>query len=122
MSLPRDEWDEKRIDIIGQNGNDGLHYKENYMSDGMTEALRHERPDYSYQIKVKEMTTPTTTTLVIEDMKNREQFGFHKYGKFLSKDTTEDMLQHLYEELLDGAVYIRTLIEQRKHESHSRCC
>ena len=22
-----DDWDEKRIDIIGQNGNDGIHYK-----------------------------------------------------------------------------------------------
>lgn len=21
------EWDEKRIDVVGQNGNDGLHYK-----------------------------------------------------------------------------------------------
>ena len=23
-----DDWDEKRVDIIGSNGNDGLHYKE----------------------------------------------------------------------------------------------
>lgn len=23
----KDPWDEKRIDAIGQNGNDGLHYK-----------------------------------------------------------------------------------------------
>ena len=25
---PSLEWDEQRIDIIGQNGNDGLHYKQ----------------------------------------------------------------------------------------------
>lgn len=26
--LPDDYWDEDRTDVIGQNGNDGLHYKE----------------------------------------------------------------------------------------------
>lgn len=55
-----------------------------------------------------------TTSLVIDDMKKREAFGLQKYGKYLSINTDEDMLQHLYEELLDGAVYIKTLIEQRK--------
>ena len=24
------EWDEKRMDVIGQNGNDGLHYEDEY--------------------------------------------------------------------------------------------
>jgi hypothetical protein len=24
------EWDEKRMDVIGQNGNDGLHYEDQY--------------------------------------------------------------------------------------------
>lgn len=57
----------------------------------------------------------TTTKLVISDMKKREAFGLQKYGKALSKDTDEDMMNHLYEELLDGAVYIRTLMEQRKY-------
>lgn len=26
-TVPSDAWDEKRIDLIGQNGNDGLHYE-----------------------------------------------------------------------------------------------
>ena len=30
---PDENWDDKRIDVIGQNGNDGLHYKENEMSE-----------------------------------------------------------------------------------------
>ena len=25
-AFPREEWDEKRMDVIGQNGNDGDHY------------------------------------------------------------------------------------------------
>ena len=70
--------------------------------------------DFSYLDKVKNYVTPTSTKLVVEDMIKREEFGYNKYGKYLTVDTDENMLQHLYEELLDGAVYIRTLIEQRK--------
>lgn len=51
---------------------------------------------------------------VIEDMRQREEFGYKKYGKYLYVKTNEDMLQHLYEELLDATVYIKTLINQRK--------
>lgn len=56
----------------------------------------------------------TATDMVIKDLKERECFGLQKYGKALTVNTDEDMLQHLYEELLDGANYIRLLIEQRK--------
>jgi hypothetical protein len=72
--------------------------------------------EYSYLDKVKNYVTPTSTKLVVEDMIKRETFGYNKYGKYLTVDTDENMLQHLYEELLDGAVYIRTLIEQRKRK------
>lgn len=58
-------------------------------------------------------STTTTTDYVIEDLKERESFGFKKYGKYLTTKTNEDMLQHLYEELLDASVYIKTLINQR---------
>ncbi len=51
---------------------------------------------------------------VIDDITDREAFGVLKYGKYLTKNTNEDMLNHLYEELLDAVVYIRTLINQRK--------
>ena len=51
---------------------------------------------------------------VIKDIRKREAFGLQKYGKALHKFTDEDMLQHLYEELLDASIYIKTLIEQRK--------
>lgn len=56
----------------------------------------------------------STTKDVIKDMLEREAFGLQKYGKALTVATDEDMLQHLFEELLDGAVYIKTLINQRK--------
>lgn len=52
---------------------------------------------------------------VIKDLQERERFGALKYGKFLTHHTTEDTMQHLYEELLDASCYIRTIIKQRDH-------
>lgn len=81
------------------------------MSDGATEMALEERKQHE---ELTHRAFETSTDLVIRDMARREGFGYHKYGKYLHVNTDEDMLVHLYEELLDGAVYIRTLIEQRK--------
>ena len=53
---------------------------------------------------------------VISDIKERERFGAIKYGKYLTAYTHEDTLQHLYEELLDAVVYIKTEINKRKEK------
>ena len=59
----------------------------------------------------------TSWDKVKEDIDNREKMGYTKYGKYLSVNTDEDMLNHLYEELLDATVYIKTLLMQRsEHE------
>lgn len=50
---------------------------------------------------------------VILDMLNRNEEGAKKYNKYLDESTTEDMLQHAYEEALDLAVYLKTQILQR---------
>ena len=50
---------------------------------------------------------------VIADMWKRNQEGFEKYNRYLQADCPDNMLQHLYEELLDAAVYIKTLINQK---------
>ena len=55
------------------------------------------------------------TNDVIIDLRTREQFGALKYGKFLTHHTTEDTMQHLYEELLDAALYIKTEMKKRVH-------
>lgn len=55
------------------------------------------------------------TNDVIKDLRTREQFGALKYGKFLTHHTTEDTMQHLYEELLDAALYIKTEIKKRNY-------
>jgi hypothetical protein len=62
---------------------------------------------------MKHNTHPNVWDIVINEMRTRSETGYTKYGKYLTKDTDEDMLRHLYEELLDASVYIRTLMEQR---------
>ena len=70
--------------------------------------------------KVKENNPEDSITKdVIKDLQERERFGALKYGKFLTHHTTEDTMQHLYEELLDAACYIRTIIKQRDHAKKS---
>lgn len=68
------------------------------------EALRHIKESHRGD---------STWTYVMDDIKERERFGAMKYGKYLTKHTPEDTLQHLYEELLDAVVYIKTEIMKR---------
>lgn len=53
------------------------------------------------------------TYQIIQDLIKREETGLKKYGVLLH-ESKDDMLQHLYEELLDAAGYIKTLITQRE--------
>lgn len=56
----------------------------------------------------------TATDAVIKDIRAREKMGFKKYNKFLTRNTDENMLQHLIEELYDACVYLKTLQMQRE--------
>jgi hypothetical protein len=83
------------------------------MSDGMTdewlenEHLRNQKEGNK---------ADSITNDVIKDLRTREQFGALKYGKFLTHHTTEDTMNHLYEELLDAALYIKTEMKKRKYK------
>lgn len=52
--------------------------------------------------------------LVIEDLLSRVKKGVETYGEPLKSDNGRDPLVDLYQELLDGAMYIRQELEQRK--------
>jgi hypothetical protein len=87
------------------------------------DSLRAKQMDYTtiYEPKWKEKVngipyqkTKATLPSVIADLASREVRGIGKYGKALDNNTGEDMMQHLYEELLDAAMYIKTLINQRE--------
>lgn len=48
---------------------------------------------------------------VIEDLKSREAKGLKTYGTTLDNAglSQEELMQHLYEELLDAALYIKAI-------------
>ena len=73
-----------RIDVIGQNGNDGLHYE-----DPIVEAVRAK-------------------------MLARSQAGIQKYGTTLERNdlSTREWLIHLQEELMDAANYVERLLRE----------
>lgn len=50
---------------------------------------------------------------VINDLKKREQVGIKKYGTTVDRSdlSIEEWMQHFYEELLDGAVYARKILQ-----------
>jgi hypothetical protein len=57
--------------------------------------------------------SPYIKDLVLEDMKERAEFGLRKYGTHLQAGNGRDALVDLYQELLDAVQYTRLLIFQR---------
>jgi len=47
------------------------------------------------------------TKAVMEDLKSRSDRGFRKYGTTLHQNNHQNMLQHMYEEALDFAQYLK---------------
>jgi len=56
-----------------------------------------------------------TLVYVIADLRDRAEAGFKKYGHGVEA-STDDMMQHAYEEALDLAMYLKTEINRKKRE------
>jgi hypothetical protein len=54
------------------------------------------------------------TRAVISDLSDRAERGLNKYSTTLEQNNTDDFLNHLYEELLDAAQYIKKEIVTRE--------
>ena len=52
--------------------------------------------------------------LVLKDIQDRIELGRQRYGTVLTVDNGRDALWDLYEELMDGLMYLRQEIERRK--------
>lgn len=76
--------------------------------------------DYIWKAMGKrEIATPTgVERRVCDDIAKRQQKGLAKYG-ITVEQSTDDMLQHAYEEALDLAVYLKAEIEKRLKEKQS---
>lgn len=63
------------------------------------------------------VATPTDedeiAQLVIDDILKRREVGLKKYGKALWAQDGTDYLQHLYEEILDAAHYLKGMLAER---------
>lgn len=64
-----------------------------------------------------ENNNPAIWDLVLQDMKDRDKFGLNKYGTRLQPFNGRNVLRDLYQELLDGAVYVRQLIFEQENPS-----
>lgn len=86
------------------------------LSDPMTEEWYENKHSIDFKMLDKEIKNwESATTEVIKELRKRECVGLQKYGKSLNKHTTEDMMQHLLEELLDAACYIKTEMMKRNN-------
>ena len=96
----------KRIDLIAQNGNDGLHYVE----DKNVVVCRNDSRTYV------EETKDSVVEAVTESFKQRSKTGIEKYGVTLDRTDLNvlDWLQHLQEELMDATLYVEKLKKELK--------
>lgn len=61
-----------------------------------------------------------TETAVCDDIKRRQQFGIHKYGRTVAQNplTLRQWLQHAYEECLDQAVYLKRAMQEMDEQQN----
>lgn len=68
---------------------------------------------HSKEPRPKPNNHPFIADLVVKDMQERSAIGAKRYGVKLQPHNGRDALIDLYQELLDGANYIRQLIFER---------
>lgn len=61
----------------------------------------------------QDSSSPAMWDLVIQDMKDRDNFGFQKYKKRLQANNGRNPLKDAYDEVLDLAVYLRQAIYEK---------
>jgi hypothetical protein len=74
------------------------------------EKLRQERMKWtstSTTEKIEEKTDDKITEAVIDDLRSRSKVGIKKYNTTLDQNNKDDYMNHLYQELLDAAQYIK---------------
>jgi HSP90 family molecular chaperone len=68
--------------------------------------MEREREILMEQSRMKH-TKDNITNQVIEDLKARAECGYKKYNTTLGENNKDNYMNHLYEELLDAAQYIK---------------
>lgn len=74
------------------------------------DVATHQRDKLSFETN----RDNSISNLLIQDLKAREKVGFRKYGRFLTRESEEDMLIEVYEEIQDALLYLKALSEKRQ--------
>ena len=64
-----------------------------------------------YKEYMEKITKDKITNAVIEDLTSRAERGYVKYNTTLGENNHQNMLQHMYEEALDFAQYLKKEID-----------
>lgn len=78
----------------------------------MTEPLKQRPEDQPLPVRNE---LPYIQDLVIADIERRKQIGIQRYGTALQPHNGRDMLQDLYEELMDACIYIKGVMHERDY-------
>jgi hypothetical protein len=57
--------------------------------------------------RIEDKTPDLITEAVVEDLRSRSKVGIKKYNTTLDQNNKDDYMNHLYQELLDAAQYIK---------------
>jgi hypothetical protein len=74
-------WDEERMDIIGQNGNEGLHYNSHHVSNEEADEDAATFNDYGMRVVDKDKSNNTQTNDVGEKKRNKRKYYKPKQSK-----------------------------------------
>jgi hypothetical protein len=71
-----------------------------------------ETPKYNWTTtttmdRIEDKTSDLITEAVVDDLRSRSKVGIKKYNTTLYQNNKDDYMNHLYEELLDAAQYIK---------------
>jgi hypothetical protein len=88
------------------------------MSNGIANAFKAMEADLPAYLQhqpepQREVSKPNIWDLVMDDMRQRNEFGCRKYGGPLQPNDGRDNLADVYQELLDACAYMRKLIYER---------
>ena len=97
------EENEKRMQVIAQNGNNGYHYENEYNYEEV------QRPFVPQAGIVKPIDSVVDS--VVKKYQQRSETGIRKYGTTMDRTdlNLSEWLTHLQEELMDATIYVEKL-------------
>ena len=99
-------------DILNEYGSWDNYMKEKDKEKKGFSKCAEETPKYNWTTtttmdKLEDKTPDLITEAVVADLRSRSKVGITKYNTTLDQNNKDDYMNHLYQELLDAAQYIK---------------